>query len=105
MAAAVMLLELVRVHHVPLIVLPPDHPGSKRLRYVVSAGPTVELNCTIRRGTHPGQHLICSSRELTGIHLAGICTDITIENLPPHCTAEIIIKTAGTMNNGKREPE
>jgi hypothetical protein len=92
MAAAFMLLELVRIHHVPLIVLPRDHPGSKRLRYVVSAGPSVELNCTIRRGTHPEQHLICSSPELAGIYLTGICSDIIIENLPAHVTAEVMSK-------------
>jgi hypothetical protein len=90
MAAAFMLLDLVRIHHVPLIVLPPDHPGSKRLRYVVSAGPSVELNCGIRRGTHPEQHLICSSPELSGIHLTGLCSDIIIENLPADGTAEVM---------------
>ena len=90
MAAAFMLLDLVRIHHVPLIVLPRGHPGSKRLRYVVSAGPSVELNCSIRRGTHPEQHLICSSTELAGICLTGICSDIIIENLPAHATAELM---------------
>ena len=90
MAAAFMLLDLVRIHHVPLIVLPRGHPGSKRLRYVVSAGPSVELNCTIRRGTHPEQHLICSSPELAGICLTGTCSDIIIENLPAHATAEVM---------------
>ena len=35
---ALMLLELVRTYHLPLLVLPRDHPGSKRIPYVVSVG-------------------------------------------------------------------
>jgi hypothetical protein len=66
---ALMLIELVRSFHVPLLVLPKDHPGSKRVSYVVSVGPEIFTSCSIRRGTHPDQHLICSSDELAGITL------------------------------------
>ena len=65
---ALMLLELVRTYHLPLLVLPRDHPGSKRIPYVVSVGPVIRTNCSIVRGTHPEQHLICSSDELAGHH-------------------------------------
>jgi len=64
-----MLIDLVRSFHVPLLVLPKDHPGSKRISYVVSVGPEIFTSCSIRRGTHPDQHVICSSDELAGITL------------------------------------
>ena len=62
-----MLLELVRRYHMPLLVLPKNHPGSGRLPLVVSVAPSLHLSCDIRRGTHPEQHLLCSSGELAGI--------------------------------------
>jgi hypothetical protein len=80
--AAAMLVELVRRHHTPLIVLPKDHPGSRRLRYVVSVGPLITTDCTIRRGTHPEQHLICASENLSGMTLQGVKGGIEISNLP-----------------------
>jgi hypothetical protein len=69
---ALMLMDLVRTFHVPLLVLPKNHPGSKRISYVVSVGPEIFTSCSIRRGTHPDQHLICSSDELAGISLKRI---------------------------------
>jgi hypothetical protein len=66
-APALMLIDLVRTFHVPLLVLPKDHPGSRRISYVVSVGSEIFTSCSIRRGTHPDQHLICSSDELAGI--------------------------------------
>jgi hypothetical protein len=80
--AAAMLVELVRRHHTPLIVLPKDHPGSRRLRYVVSVGPVITTDCTILRGTHPEQHLVCASGELSGMTLQGVKGGIEISNLP-----------------------
>jgi hypothetical protein len=68
---AMMLIELVRTHHMPLLVLPKDHPGSKRITCVVSVAPEISANCSIQRGTHPEQHLVCSSDELAGITLKG----------------------------------
>ena len=75
---AAMLLELVRRFHMPLLVLPKDHPGSRRISYVVSAGEEIQTNCAIRRGTHPEQHLICASDELSGYHLHGYGEGIEI---------------------------
>jgi hypothetical protein len=66
---ALMLIDLVRTFHLPLLVLPKNHPGSKRISYVVSVGPEIFTSCSILRGTHPEQHLICSSDELAGITL------------------------------------
>ena len=68
---AMMLIELVRAYHMPLLVLKKGHPGSKRISYVVSVAQEISTNCSIQRGTHPEQHLICSSDELGGITLKG----------------------------------
>lgn len=80
--AAWMLLELVRTYRLPLMVMPGRHPGSRRLRYVVSAGEEILLSCTISRGTHPEQHLLCSSEELGGIRLFGTHAGIRITSIP-----------------------
>lgn len=87
---ALMLLELVRTYHLPLVVLPRDHPGSKRIPYVVSVGPEIQTNCSIVRGTHPEQHLVCSSDELAGIRFTGMLDGIAIENLPDGVSHQII---------------
>ena len=79
---ALMLLDLVRTFHVPLLVLPKDHPGSRRISYVVSVGPEIFTSCSIRRGTHPDQHLICSSPELAGITLKRSEQGVNISPLP-----------------------
>jgi hypothetical protein len=80
--AAGMLIELVRRFHTPLIVLPNGHPGSRRLRYVVSVGPVITADCRIIRGTHPEQHLICASESLSGLALQGVQEGVRIDNLP-----------------------
>jgi hypothetical protein len=79
---AMMLIDLVRTYHVPLLVLPKDHPGSRRISYVVSVGPEIFTSCSIQRGTHPEQHLICSSDELAGITLERSEQGVNISPLP-----------------------
>jgi hypothetical protein len=74
-----MLLELVRRYRLPLLVLPKDHPGSGRLPLVVSVSASLLLSCGIRRGTHPDQHLLCSSEELAGITLRGSRGGVEVE--------------------------
>jgi hypothetical protein len=78
-----MLLELVRTYHVPLVVLPKGHPGSRRLSMVVSVAPEILCACQIQRGTHPEQHLLCSSDELAGIRLRGAAGTVEVAGLPP----------------------
>ena len=87
---ALLLLRLVRDHHVPLIVLPRGHPGSRRLRHVVSVAPRVLLACGIQRGTHPEQQLICSSDELAGTILHGRDGGVELEHVPPDIDIEIL---------------
>ena len=79
---ALMLADLVRTFHIPLLVLPKDHPGSKRVSYVVSVGPEILTSCSIRRGTHPEQDLICSSDELSGITIKGSRYGVDVSQLP-----------------------
>lgn len=97
---AYMLLELVRTYHVPLVVLPKEHPGSRRLKYVVSAGPRILMACGIVRGTHPEQHLLCSSGELGGITLRSTGSGIRIDGLP----AGITIYKAGSFRELPDDP-
>ena len=79
---ALMLIDLVRTFHIPLLVLPKNHPGSKRVSYVVSVSPEIFTSCSIRRGTHPDQHVICSSDELAGINLKRSEHGVDISPLP-----------------------
>jgi len=91
-----LLLELVRRWHVPLVVLPKGHPGSGRLRMMVSAGDQISLNCSIQRGTHPEQTVICSSEELSGVSLRGGDGEAEICMLPP-CAELWLINPDGSM--------
>jgi hypothetical protein len=90
-----MLLELVRRYRMPLLVLPQGHPGSGRLPLVVSVAPSIRLSCDIRRGTHPEQHLLCSSGELAGICLTGSEGGISVEGLPPGVRVSCLGERAG----------
>jgi len=65
-----MLCELVRTYRQPLVVLPKGHPGSPRLRMVLSVAPLIMPRTDILRGTHPEQDVICSSGELSGLGMA-----------------------------------
>jgi len=79
---AIMLIELIRAYHVPLLALKKGHPGSKRISYVVSVAPEISTNCSIQRGTHPEQHLVCSSDELGGITLKGTGAGVELSPVP-----------------------
>jgi hypothetical protein len=79
---ALMLLDLVRTYQTPLLVLPKNHPGSRRVSRVVSVAPEIHTSCSVRRGTHPEQHLICSSDELAGMVMRGVNRGIEISGIP-----------------------
>lgn len=53
----------------PIIVLPKEHPASKRLKMVLSVGENVRLDCGIRPGTHPEQDILCSCDSLSGLNI------------------------------------
>ena len=79
---ALMLMELIRTWHVPLLVLPRNHPGSRRISRVVSVDKEVRTSCSIARGTHPEQHLVCSSDELAGLSISGDPGGLEITGMP-----------------------
>ena len=51
----------------PLLILNKGHPASKRLKLVFGFGDKVILDSCIEAGTHPDQHLLCSTEDLSGI--------------------------------------
>jgi hypothetical protein len=87
---ALMLMDLVRTYHVPLLVLPKDHPGSRRISRVVSVAPEVLTSCSIKRGTHPEQHLVCSSDELGGISMRGTHDGLEISGMPAGISLHVV---------------
>lgn len=87
---ALFLMELVRTYHVPLLVLPKDHPGSRRISRVVSVAPEIHTSCYIRRGTHPEQHLVCASDELSGLSIRGTPEGLEIAGLPASASLETV---------------
>jgi hypothetical protein len=74
-------LYMIREVNSPLIVLPKNHPASNRLKIVVSAGKRIVLSCDITPGTHPEQHLLCSSKEFNGAEILGIKGGVKLKNL------------------------
>ena len=90
-----MLLELVRRYRLPLLVLPKDHPGSGRLSLVVSVSASLHLSCDIRRGTHPEQHLLCSSGELAGITLRGSKGGVDLDGIHSGVRVSYLDERAG----------
>ncbi len=65
-------LYMIREVGSPFIVLPKDHPASKRLKVVVSAGPRTRLSCSIKPGTHPEQDILCGAQEFDGLEVKGV---------------------------------
>jgi len=87
---ALMLIELVRTYRMPLVALARGHPGSARLQIIVSAGPRVHLSCAIQRGTHPDQHLLCGSDELSGASLSGTDLGVSLSGLSAGVSYEVL---------------
>lgn len=65
-------LYMIREVGSPFIVLPKNHPASKRLKVVVSAGPRTRLSCSITPGTHPEQDILCGADEFDGLEVKGV---------------------------------
>jgi hypothetical protein len=73
------MLYLVREGHMPLLVLRKDHPATRRLPFVISAGPAISLTSCIVPGTHPEQDVLCGRGALDGMTLRGIPDGIAVE--------------------------
>jgi len=91
-----MLCELVRTYHQPMVVLPKGHPGSARLRMVLSVAPAILPKADILRGTHPDQDVICSSAELSGLGMAADGEYVRIRGFDPE-TMEYTLFPAGPL--------
>jgi hypothetical protein len=87
---AIMLAEFVRTYRMPLIVLPKNHPGTRRFSCLVSVSPSIHTSCLIRRGTHPEQDVVCSSDELAGIVLCGLPGEVDISGLPGNINLQYV---------------
>jgi hypothetical protein len=83
---AEILLELILRWHTPLVVLPRGHPGSDKLKMVVSAGDQIHMSCSIQRGTHPEQTVLCSAEEFAGMTISGTEQGIEITGMPESVT-------------------
>lgn len=73
------LLYLIREVGSPMIVLPENHPTSRRLPMVVAAGDRVRLDCNITPGTHPEQDILCACEDLSGIEITPIDDGVEIK--------------------------
>ncbi len=78
-----MLCELVRTYRQPLVVLSKGHPGSARLRMVLSVAPVIMPRTDIERGTHPEQDVICSSGELSGLGMTAEGEHVRLSGFDP----------------------
>ena len=74
-------LYMIREVGSPFIVLPKNHPASKRLKIVVSAGNRIRLSCNITPGTHPEQDILCGADEFDGIEINGVKGGLDFKNL------------------------
>lgn len=72
------LIFLLRDLGAPLVVLPHEHPTSKRLPMVASCGENVRLDCNITPGTHPEQNILCACEDLSGIIINAVNSGIEI---------------------------
>lgn len=74
-------LYMIREVGSPFIVLPKNHPASKRLKIVVSAGDRTRISCSIIPGTHPEQDILCGSEEFDGLEIIGVKGGVEFRNL------------------------
>lgn len=74
-------LYMIRETGSPFIVLPKNHPATKRLKIVVSAGDKIRISCRIVPGTHPEQDILCGSEEFDGVEISGVKGGVEFRNL------------------------
>ncbi len=76
------MVHLLREHASPIVVLPKNHPTSKRLKMVVSCGDFLRLDCGIQPGTHPEQDILCACEDLSGVKIQAVDSGVEIEGTP-----------------------
>ncbi len=75
------MIYLIKEFSSPIIVLPKNHPTSKRLKMVVACGDRIRLDCNVEAGTHPEQDILCACEDLSGLNITAIPDGVEIEGL------------------------
>ena len=76
------MINILRELSSPIVVLPENHPTSKRLKMVVSCGDFIKLDCSIQPGTHPEQDILCACEDLSGIEIQAKKGGVEIKGNP-----------------------
>jgi hypothetical protein len=74
------MLYLVREGGTPLLVLKKQHPATRRIPLVVSAGEKIVLSGCIIPGTHPEQDVLCGKGAMDGLVLKAVKGGVSIES-------------------------
>jgi len=75
------MIYLIKEFSSPIIVLPKDHPTSKRLKMVVACGDRIRLDCNVQAGTHPEQDILCACEDLSGLDITAVPDGVEIKGL------------------------
>jgi len=72
------MIYLLKEFSSPIIVLPENHPTSKRLKMVVACGDHIRLDCNVQAGTHPEQDILCACQDLSGLDIKAVPDGVEI---------------------------
>ena len=75
------MIYLIKEFSSPIIVLPKNHPTSKRLKMVVACGDHIRLDCNVQAGTHPEQDILCACKNLSGLKITAITDGVEIDGI------------------------
>ena len=75
------MMYLLKEFSSPIIVLPKNHPTSKRLKMVVACGDHIKLDCDIQAGTHPEQDVLCACEDLSGLDINAVKEGVEIDGI------------------------
>jgi hypothetical protein len=73
------MIYLLKEFSSPIIVLPENHPTSKRLKMVVACGDHIRLDCNVQAGTHPEQDILCACQDLSGLDINAVPDGVEID--------------------------
>jgi hypothetical protein len=75
------MMYLLKEFSSPIIVLPENHPTSKRLKMVVACGDHIKLDCDVQAGTHPEQDILCACEDLSGLDINAVEDGVQIDGI------------------------
>ena len=82
------MIYLLKEFSSPIIVLPENHPTSKRLKMVVACGDHIRLDCDVQAGTHPEQDILCACQDLSGLDILAVPDGVEIDGIFTHFKVE-----------------